>query len=50
MAIGGWENEGTLKDIYTHLAQQDLAKKENAMRSFYENRGKGPDESTPSEG
>lgn len=50
MAIGGWENEDTLKDIYTHLAQQDLAKKENAMRSFYENRGKDPDESTPSEG
>ena len=36
MEIGGWSDDATMKKIYTHIAQRDRQKAENAMLRFYE--------------
>jgi integrase len=35
MQIGGWENDATMKKIYTHAAKADILKYQNIMSSFY---------------
>lgn len=35
MRIGGWANDHTMKKIYTHLAQADVAKHADAFTSFF---------------
>lgn len=35
MQIGGWANDETMKKIYTHLAQDDIAKHSQAFNHFY---------------
>lgn len=35
MQIGGWEDDATMKKIYTHIAQKDLAEYSAAMSSYY---------------
>lgn len=32
---GGWSSDKTVKDIYTHLYKEDIAKNETAMSGFY---------------
>lgn len=39
MEIGGWSDPGTMHKIYTHIAQSDIKRYQNAMGSFY---GKKP--------
>lgn len=36
MKIGGWSDYGTMRKIYTHLADEDLEKQITAMRNFFE--------------
>jgi len=35
MQIGGWENDATMKKIYTHVAKSDILKYQNLMSNFY---------------
>ncbi len=35
MSIGGWADAKTMKDIYTHVAKQDIAYSKNQMAEFY---------------
>ena len=35
MQIGGWEDDATMKKIYTHVAKKDLLKFQNAMSTYY---------------
>ena len=35
MEIGGWKNSKTMHDIYTHIAQQDIADRAKEIRAFY---------------
>ena len=35
MKIGGWKDSKTMRDIYTHIAQQDIAEKAKKIRDFY---------------
>lgn len=35
MQIGGWENDATMKRIYTHVAKADITKYQNIMSEFY---------------
>lgn len=35
MRIGGWANDHTMKKIYTHLSQADVAKHADAFTSFF---------------
>lgn len=35
MKIGGWADRGTMRKIYTHLADQDIAKHTEALTSFF---------------
>lgn len=35
MEIGGWSNDGTMKRIYTHVAQKDRAHYESEFTSFF---------------
>ena len=37
MAIGGWNDERTMKKIYTHIAQGDVKKYEDAFSDFFKN-------------
>ena len=37
MRIGGWSDFQTMRNIYTHLAEQDAAAAANKMRNFYQN-------------
>ena len=37
MRIGGWSDYQTMRNIYTHLAEQDAAAAANKMRNFYQN-------------
>ena len=37
MQIGGWSDYLTVRRIYTHLAQRDILKSQNAMTDFFEN-------------
>ena len=35
MQIGGWQDDATMKRIYTHVSQRDLSAYASAMSSFY---------------
>lgn len=35
MEIGGWADAGTMRKIYTHIAQSDIDRYKNAMKGFY---------------
>ena len=35
MQIGGWENDATMKKIYTHVAKSDLLKYQSIMADYY---------------
>ena len=35
MEIGGWKDSKTMHDIYTHIAQQDIADRAKEIRAFY---------------
>lgn len=35
MSIGGWSDAKTMKNIYTHVAKQDIAYSQNQMAEFY---------------
>lgn len=35
MSIGGWSDAKTMKDIYTHVAELDIANSQNQMSEFY---------------
>lgn len=35
MSIGGWSDAKTMKNIYTHVAKQDIAYSQNQMADFY---------------
>jgi hypothetical protein len=37
MQIGGWENDATMKKIYTHVAKSDIMKYQEIMASYYKN-------------
>lgn len=37
MEIGGWSDDGTMKKIYTHLAQKDIAKRAEDFSNFFSN-------------
>lgn len=37
MEIGGWSDAGTMRKIYTHLAQQDRLEAENKIAEFFKN-------------
>lgn len=39
--IGGWDDYATMHNIYTHLAQSDLAKSASAMRDFFAPKNSG---------
>lgn len=36
MEIGGWENDKTMKEIYTQIAQSDIERYKSAMYDFYQ--------------
>ncbi len=40
MRLGGWSDYGTMRKIYTHLAEKDLARHTNALSDFF-NQQKG---------
>lgn len=35
MEIGGWKDSKTMHDIYTHIAQQDIAERSEQIRAFF---------------
>lgn len=35
MEIGGWANDATMKKIYSHIAQSDITRYQNALADFY---------------
>ena len=37
MEIGGWANLGTMRNIYTHIAQRDREKYSSSFLDFFEN-------------
>ena len=37
MQIGGWADAGTMRKIYTHIAQADINYYSGAMSQFYKN-------------
>lgn len=37
MEIGGWNDDGTMKKIYTHIAQKDVKKYEESFADFFKN-------------
>ena len=39
MEIGGWEDDKTMRNIYTHIAREDINHYEGAMLDFYNNVG-----------
>ena len=38
MEIGGWSNDQTMRKIYTHIAQQDIASHAKAFTEFFDNK------------
>lgn len=44
MQIGGWSDSGTMRKIYTHLAQKDVVNSENKFESFFKNANKNANE------
>lgn len=37
MEIGGWSDDGTMRKIYTHLAQKDIANRAKDFSNFFKN-------------
>lgn len=37
MEIGGWADDGTMRKIYTHLSQKDIAKRAQDFSNFFKN-------------
>ena len=35
MEIGGWSDDGTMRKIYTHLAQKDIADRAKDFSNFF---------------
>ena len=35
MEIGGWDDDGTMRKIYTHLAKDDIAKRSAEFANFF---------------
>jgi integrase len=35
--IGGWQDDATMRKIYTHVAQKDLTKYQDIMSTYYSN-------------
>jgi integrase len=35
MEIGGWSDDGTMRKIYTHLAQKDIANRAKDFSNFF---------------
>ena len=35
MEIGGWSDDGTMRKIYTHLAQKDIAERARDFSNFF---------------
>ena len=46
MQIGGWENDATMKKIYTHVAKSDVMKYQNLMADFFSQQSKITNEIT----
>ena len=44
MEIGGWSDAGTMRKIYTHIAQSDIERYQSAIGSFYKNADENADE------
>ena len=40
MDMGGWADTGTMHKIYTHIAQQDFARYQNAVADFFQEKTK----------
>lgn len=40
MEIGGWADDGTMRKIYTHLAQKDIAKRAEDFSNFFDQKKK----------
>ena len=36
MQIGGWKDAATMHNIYTHLAQQDIAKRAQDFSDYFD--------------
>ena len=36
MQIGGWANDQTMKKIYTHLSQSDIAKRAKDFSDYFD--------------
>lgn len=39
MEIGGWADNKTMHDIYTHISEKDIGERASDIRKFYESRG-----------
>lgn len=37
MEIGGWSDIGTMRKIYTHIAQQDMERYKTKLQDFFKN-------------
>ena len=46
MAIGGWNDDRTMKKIYTHIAQGDVKRYEDAFSGFFKNAHKNAHDNT----
>ena len=40
MEIGGWADDGTMRKIYTHLSQKDIAKRAEDFSNFFDSEKK----------
>ena len=38
MEIGGWANDQTMRKIYTHIAQQDVAAHAKTFTAFFDSK------------
>ena len=45
MQIGGWDDAGTMRRIYTHISSKQVAQYSNAMTEFYKNANKNANKS-----
>lgn len=45
MELGGWADAGTMRKIYTHLAQSDRLKAKNKIAKFFENANENANDS-----
>lgn len=37
MEMGGWSDIGTMRKIYTHIAQQDMERYKTKLQDFFKN-------------